>query len=94
MSRTQPDVDMTAVSFIISSNYREFVAEELLDGPQTPSQLSEGDETPDMAHVSRALTTMKDKGLTELLVPEDKKVGRIYALTEEGKQTAEYVTEM
>jgi len=85
---------MSKVSTIVASDYRIKVVKALLDGPKTPSQITDYVDADQMAHYSRAVSGMKDEDITELLVPEDKHKGRIYGLTEEGKEAAEFAVEM
>lgn len=85
---TDSDVDWDAVGFIRSSGYREAVLEALEDGPETPKDLAQSSDV-GIAHVSRALGEMRDRDVVELLVDEDTRKGRIYALTEKGEEVAE-----
>lgn len=71
------------IGYIISSKYRVTVLRELADGPATPSRIAT-DTSISIAHVSRALQELRDRGLVELLVPEDRRKGRIYGITEKG----------
>ena len=56
----------------------------LADGPATPSQIAR-DESVGIAHVSRALQELRERSLTDLLVSEDQKKGRVYGITEHGR---------
>ena len=85
MSEAQTDWD--AVSQVICSQYRETVIKALHERPQTPSEIDHDQ----MPHISRALQYLREAGLVELLVPEDRKKGRIYGLTERGREVAEAV---
>lgn len=78
---TDPDWD--DVSFVISSRYRVAAMRRLDEGPSTPSNISD-DASVGLAHVSRALQELRDNGLVDLLVSDDRKKGRVYGLTEEG----------
>lgn len=69
--------------FIISSRYRIQAVRSLHERPSTPSGIAEQFDV-SIAHVSRALGELRERELVELLVPEDRKKGRIYGLTEEG----------
>jgi len=71
------------IGYIISSQYRVAVLRRLAEGPATPSRIA-SDTGINIAHVSRALQELRDRGLVELLVPEDRKKGRIYGITDEG----------
>jgi len=85
-------VDYNEVSGVVASKYRTNTVVALLDGPKMPSEIA--DETgADIAHVSRAITELADDGVTELLVSEDTKKGRLYGLTENGEEIAEVVKE-
>jgi len=86
---------MDSVAAIVSSQYREYAVAALQDGPKTPTKVVEfhNDEV-DMAHISRALGDLRDMGVVDLLVPEERKKGRIYGLTNDGETAAEYAAEM
>ncbi|WP_330633077.1 winged helix-turn-helix domain-containing protein [Halocatena halophila] len=80
------------VSFVLASTYRVDVLRRLADGSTTPSQLaSESDLS--ISHVSRALRELRDESLVELLVPEDRKKGRIYGITDNGETVWELIDE-
>lgn len=73
------------VSYVISSRYRVATLRRLGEGPTTPSRIAE-DTDLSVAHVSRALQELRDHDLTELLVSEDRKKGRVYGITEHGEK--------
>jgi predicted transcriptional regulator len=79
------------VSFVMASKNRKAVLLEL-ENPKTPKILAEKVDI-NLAHVSRALTELDKKGLVVCLTPR-KKVGRIYALTDKGKEVFERVRKM
>lgn len=84
---TNDDVDWPAVGYIRSSRYRIEVIEALDEQPKTPSTIA--DETGSgIAHISRALSSLRERDLVELLVPEGRKKGRIYGLTDDGEAVA------
>lgn len=72
------------IGFVISSGYRTAVLRRLAEGPATPSQIAE-DSDRSISHISRALHSLRDRELVDLLVPEERKKGRIYGLTERGR---------
>ena len=72
------------VSYVISSRYRIATLKRLSDSPATPSRIAE-DTDLSVAHVSRALQELRDHELTELLVSEDRKKGRVYGITDHGE---------
>lgn len=79
-----PDFDQwDEVSYVISSSYRADSLQQLAEGPATPSQIAE-ETGQSIAHVSRALQELRDNGLVDLLVSEDRKKGRVYGITEAG----------
>lgn len=71
------------IGHILASTYREQTLRALADQPQTPSQLAERCSE-DIANISRALSDLRERDLVTLLVPEERKKGRIYGLTDEG----------
>jgi len=80
--------DWDAIGFVISSRYRVDVLRRLADAPATPSRIASDTELA-IAHVSRALGSLRERSLVELLVPEDRKKGRVYGLTSEGEEVWE-----
>lgn len=70
--------------YVVASTFRQDVLVSLLDGPATPSQLSESTGHAN-SHVSRALSELRDRGLVELLVDEEVQKGRFYGVTEDGE---------
>lgn len=78
------------IGFVISSRYRVAVLKRLAEGPATPSQLAT-DSGLAIAHISRALRGLRDRGLVELLVSEDRKKGRVYGVTEKGEEIWEQI---
>lgn len=84
--------DWETVSYVISSTYRREVVAVLAEGPATPSSIA--DETDNsMAHVSTALTDLRDHEVVELLVPESRRKGRVYGLTEAGEAAWAVISE-
>jgi len=82
-----------AVGEVVASTYRQTALEELADAPATPSTL-ETRTGHGIAHISRALQQLRDLGLVELLVSEDRRKGRIYGLTDAGEATLNAMAEM
>lgn len=77
--------DWNLIGYIISSQYRVSVLSRLAESPATPTRIAEDTDIP-VTHVSRALGGFRERGLVELLVPEDRKKGRIYGITERGRE--------
>lgn len=77
--------DWDEIGFVISSKYRVAVIGRLVESPATPSKISE-DEDVSIASVSHALGQLRERGLVELLVDEDRRKGRVYGITERGEQ--------
>lgn len=76
--------DWDDVGYVISSSYRVAVLERLAESPATPSTLADHTDIP-IAHVSRALQDLRSRDIVELLVPEDRKKGRVYGITDHGE---------
>jgi len=85
-------VDYNQLSYVENSQYRTATVLSLQSKPQIPSEVAEKSGY-DITHVSRAITELADKDITELLVSEDTKKGRLYGLTENGEEIAEVVQE-
>jgi DNA-binding transcriptional ArsR family regulator len=71
--------------FVLASKYRAEMLRLLADRPGTPSQLDERRDETGLAHVSRALQEMRERGLVELLVPDAQQKGRVYGITAAGE---------
>jgi DNA-binding MarR family transcriptional regulator len=82
--------DWEEVGFVISSQYRVTVLRRLSEGPATPSQMAD-DADLSISRISRALHGLRERGLVDLLVPEDRKKGRIYGVTERGEAVWERI---
>jgi DNA-binding transcriptional ArsR family regulator len=83
-----PDWDV--VGYVISSDHRTMVLGRLAEGPATPTQIA-SDVDLSVTHVSRALSSLRDRDLVELLVPEDRRKGRVYGITDEGSEAWETI---
>jgi DNA-binding transcriptional ArsR family regulator len=83
-----PDWDV--VGYVISSDHRTMVLGRLSDGPATPTQIA-SDVDLSVTHVSRALSSLRDRELVELLVPEDRRKGRVYGITDQGTEAWETI---
>ena len=83
-----PDWDV--VGHVISSRHRTLVLGRLAESPATPTQIA-ADVDIASTHVSRALNSLREHGLVELLVPEDRRKGRVYGITNEGSEAWELI---
>lgn len=72
------------IGYVISSKYRVEVLRSLADGPATPSQIASKFDI-SVTHISRAIQHLRERSLVTLLVPEDRKKGRVYGMTEKGE---------
>lgn len=81
---TEMNEEWEEIGFVISSGYRTAVLRRLAEGPATPSQIAK-DSDRSISHISRALHSLRERELVDLLVPEERKKGRIYGLTEQGR---------
>lgn len=82
--------DWREVGYVASSEYRTAVLASLSEGPAMPTTLVEKTGF-EIAHISRTLGGLRDKGLVKLLVPEEMKKGRIYGITDRGEEVLEQV---
>lgn len=78
------------IGFVISSRYRIEVLDRLADGPATPSRIAT-DRDLSISHISRALQSLRERELVKLLVPEERKKGRVYGITDRGEQIWEEI---
>ena len=83
--------DWDQIGFVISSQYRVTVLDRLSESPATPSQIA-SDESVGIASVSHALSSLRERGLVNLLVSEDRRKGRVYGITEDGAEIWEEIT--
>lgn len=82
--------------FVDASHYRADVLRRLRKQPSIPSviareQLNNEDH---ITHVSRSLGELRERELVELLVPEDRTKGRVYGITDRGREALKKVEEM
>lgn len=85
-------VDWDEVGYVISSKYRIAALERLQQGPATPTQIAEDTDMP-IAHISRALQTLRERSHIELLVSEDRQKGRVYGVTETGEEVWQVISD-
>jgi len=79
------------VSYIVRSKIRKSVLLEL-ETPKTPTMLARALKT-SMPNVSRALRQLQNQGFVICLTPEER-VGKIYSLTDKGKEALKKIAEM
>ena len=78
--------------FVIRSPNRTQVLGRLIDGNAIPAQIR--DETgQEYSRITEATNSLEERGLIELLVPDDTKRGRLYGVTERGEKTWNYMIE-
>jgi predicted transcriptional regulator len=75
------------LGFIKASEYRLKVMNKLKKGSETPSNIAQSVDLR-QNHVSATLTELADKELVKVMNPDAQK-GRLYSLTDEGKELAE-----
>ena len=78
--------DWDQISYVIASSYRVEVLGRLAESPATPSRIAADTDRP-TTHVSRALRGLREHGLVELLVSEERQKGRVYGITDRGQAT-------
>lgn len=93
MATKQSPIEWDHVSFVLSSKYRQIVLGYLVNGPATPSKIERNREI-SMSHVSRALGDLRDLGLVDLLVSEERHKGRVYGATEAGRTAFEHASDV
>jgi predicted transcriptional regulator len=71
------------LSFVLRSERRKSIIL-CLEKPKTPTEIAKEIKI-SVSHVSRTLKEFSSRNLVECVTPKEK-VGRIYRLTEEGKQ--------
>lgn len=78
-----PETDWSAVGYVLASDYRERVLAVLADAEATPVEIHERTGI-EFGSVSTSLTGLREHGMVELLVPEERRKGRVYGTTEKG----------
>lgn len=73
------------VGFLISSEYRLSIVARLGESPSTPTEIAD-DTGLAISHVSNTLSTLLDRSIVALTVPEEQYRNRIYELTEKGRK--------
>lgn len=93
MDESEPQTEhWDTISFVISSNYRLLVLNQLAAGPEIPSRITADDHDHVLTeHVSRALGELRDQELVELRVPDDQEKYRFYGLTERGERVWQWM---
>jgi predicted transcriptional regulator len=82
-------MDWKKFGFLISSDYRKKVALSLTEGPMTPKQIAVKTGLY-LSHVSHTLKELSSLNIVTCLTP-DMRRGRIYELTDDGKEIALYL---
>ncbi|AHG04031.1 hypothetical protein HALDL1_10795 [Halobacterium sp. DL1] len=65
-------------------SFSKSLRREVRDGKDLDVELS-------VTHVSRALKSLRERDLVELLVPEERRKGRVYGITEQGQEAWELI---
>lgn len=88
MDKGEPQTEhWDTISFVISSDYRLLVLDQLEAGPEIPSRITDDNHEHILTeHVSRALGELRDQELVELRVPDEREKHRLYGLTEQGER--------
>lgn len=89
MSEDLSDELINGISLVEMSSYRERVLIDIKEKIKTPSRISKSTNI-STSHVSTALKELMENGLVICLNPE-KKQGRIYRITELGKEVLEHI---
>ena len=79
-------------AFIIRSPNRTKVLGRLMEGNAIPAQIRE-DTGQEYSRITEATNSLRERGMVELLVPEETKRGRLYQITERGESAWEYMIE-
>lgn len=79
------DMDWDKVSLLKSSARRRTVLEALRETPLTPTECAENCELTTQG-ASDVLRDLREHGLVELLVDDDRRVGRLYGISDSGER--------
>ncbi len=83
---------MDKAGFVVASEYRKKLMERLKSSPATPKSLAR-DTGIHLNHVSTVLGDLAGEGLVYCVNPQRKR-GRVYKLTEQGKSVSELVSKV
>lgn len=87
-NRSKPTISASSTTMTRSS--REIVLFSLVDGPTSPEEIGNNEDiSTDQA--SSALNDLHNRGLIELLVPENDSQGPIFSLTVRGDKAVHYI---
>ncbi|NIB98038.1 winged helix-turn-helix domain-containing protein [Halobacterium sp. R2-5] len=81
-----------SASFVVRSPNRTMVLQRLAEGAAIPSQIRE-DTGQEYSRISEALNALRERDLVELVVDEDTKRGRLYAVSDHGKEVLQFMDE-
>lgn len=79
-------------SYVVRSPHRTTVLQRLADGAAIPTQIR-NDTGLEYSRITEAVNKLRDRGLVDLLVDEDTKRGRLYAVTDRGENVLEFMDE-
>jgi len=77
-------------AFVVRSPHRIKVLRRLSEGNAIPSQIRD-DTGQEYSRITEALNSLKGRGLVKLLVSEETKRGRLYAITDRGEEAWQYM---
>lgn len=81
--RPNADVPWELIGYVAASEFRIACVERLAAGAAMPSTIAADTDT-EIANISNALAQLRERGVIELLVDEDRRKGRYHGLTESG----------
>lgn len=84
-------MDWDAYGYVVASEYRERIVQSLSEKPKTPKQLADELDY-HLSHISNTLSDLAEEGLVECLT-ENRRKGRVYALTDGGEEIATQLRE-
>lgn len=93
MTTETEEVEWDDVGFVLASKYRKGVVSHLGERSAQPSGVAEETGHP-ISNVSGEIRNLRDRGLVELLVPEERRKGRIYGLTDDGERVLEAMQDL
>lgn len=79
-------------SYVVRSPHRTTVLQRLAEGAAIPAQIRD-DTDLEYSRITEAANKLRDRGLIDLLVDEDTKRGRLYSVTDQGKDALEFMDE-
>lgn len=79
-------------AFVVRSPHRTTVLQRLAEGAAIPAQIRD-DTGLEYSRITEAANTLRERGIIDLIVNDDTKRGRLYAVTDQGEDVLKFMDE-